>query len=181
MMFDHGPRMKHQQSAIGTFLSRWSRRKGISRQPLAETEDAHDRASPTDAPALFDVAGLTPIETIEASSDIRRFLLPDVPEELRRAALQRAWLTCPAIREFIGIADNQWDFNQVDGVPGFGSLAASADLDHLVSELLGSHPEPVRIETEADRATLMQSGQSPEPAKPAGPTGLPDPDSPRSR
>jgi hypothetical protein len=41
---------------------------------------------------------------------------------LTRAALRRAWTSDPAIREFIGIAENQWDFNDPNGIPGFGQL-----------------------------------------------------------
>jgi len=45
-----------------------------------------------------------------------------VPADLTRAALRRAWSTDPAIRDFIGLSENSWDFNAQDGVPGFGSL-----------------------------------------------------------
>ena len=70
----------------------------------------------------FDAANLPPIESIGAASDIRRFLAPRVPADLTRAALRRAWSTDPAIRDFIGLSENSWDFNAQDGVPGFGSL-----------------------------------------------------------
>jgi hypothetical protein len=29
----------------------------------------------------------------------------------------------PAIKDFVGISENEWDFNKPDGVPGFGSLS----------------------------------------------------------
>ena len=76
--------------------------------------------SPTESP--FDAANLPPIESIGAASDIRPFLAPGVPADLTRAALRRAWSTDPAIRDFIGLSENSWDFNAQDGVPGFGSL-----------------------------------------------------------
>ena len=76
--------------------------------------------SPTESP--FDAANLPPIESIGAASDIRPFLAPGVPADLTRAALRRAWSTDPAIRDFIGLSENSWDFNAPDGVPGFGSL-----------------------------------------------------------
>jgi hypothetical protein len=44
---------------------------------------------------------------------------------LTRAALRRAWTSDPAIRDFIGIADNQWDFNDPNGISGFGRLDAA--------------------------------------------------------
>jgi hypothetical protein len=48
-------------------------------------------------------------------------LASGVPSDLTRAALRRAWSTDPAIRDFIGLSENSWDFNVRDGVPGFGS------------------------------------------------------------
>jgi hypothetical protein len=29
----------------------------------------------------------------------------------------------PAIKDYVGISENEWDFNKPDGVPGFGSLS----------------------------------------------------------
>ena len=78
------------------------------------------RPPPTESP--FDAANLPPTESIRAASDIRPFLAPGVPADLTRAALRRAWSTDPAIRDFIGLSENSWDFNAQDGVPGFGSL-----------------------------------------------------------
>jgi hypothetical protein len=72
--------------------------------------------------SVFDAPRLPSIESIGAGSDIRPFLAPGVPAHLMRAALRRAWSTDPAIRDFIGLSENSWDFNGPDGVPGFGSL-----------------------------------------------------------
>jgi hypothetical protein len=69
----------------------------------------------------LDAAYLPPIESIGIGSDIRPFLASGVPSDLTRAALRRAWSTDPAIRDFIGLSENSWDFNVRDGVPGFGS------------------------------------------------------------
>jgi hypothetical protein len=44
---------------------------------------------------------------------------------LARAALRRAWANDPAIRDFVGVAENQWDFNDPDAIPGFGPLLAT--------------------------------------------------------
>jgi Protein of unknown function (DUF3306) len=70
----------------------------------------------------FDPASLPSIDTITAGTDIIAFLQSDVPAVLTRAALRRAWTSDPAIRDFIGIAENQWDFNDPNGIPGFGPL-----------------------------------------------------------
>jgi hypothetical protein len=41
----------------------------------------------------------------------------------------------PNIRDFVGIAENQWDFTKPDGVPGFGPLELTAELHRMVAEL----------------------------------------------
>ena len=46
-------------------------------------------------------------------------------EELTRAALRSAWTADPAIRDFVGIAESQWDFNGEGTIRGFGSLEAA--------------------------------------------------------
>jgi Protein of unknown function (DUF3306) len=70
----------------------------------------------------FDPASLPSIDTIAADTEIVAFLQSGVPAELTRAALRRAWTSDPAIRDFVGIAENQWDFNDPNAIPGFGSL-----------------------------------------------------------
>jgi hypothetical protein len=109
-----------------SFLSRWSRLKRESgREGIDDDETPVDIVPSTEAglaPA-FDPATLPPIESIVADSDVRPFLAAGVPPELTRAALRSAWAADPAIRDFIGIAESQWDFNQPDAIPGFGPLA----------------------------------------------------------
>ena len=73
-------------------------------------------------PAVFDPASLPSIESIAADTDIRPFLQPGVPADLRNAALRRAWSVDPAIRNFKGLQENDWDFNDPNGIPGFGPL-----------------------------------------------------------
>jgi hypothetical protein len=89
--------------------------------------DATPAATPviehlTPPQSVFDAPSLPPIESIGSGSDIRPFLKPGVPQDLTRAALRRAWAVDPAIRDFIGLSENSWDFNGPDGVPGFDSL-----------------------------------------------------------
>jgi hypothetical protein len=132
------------------FLRRWSRLKqGVGtgapagpepRQPEHAESDALPEVNPQSDPPAFDPSSLPPIESITAASDIRAFLAPGVPEELSRAALRRAWVIDPTIREFVGIAENQWDFTRPDGVPGFGSLEVTAELRRMVAQLVGSVP-----------------------------------------
>jgi TorA maturation chaperone TorD len=119
-------------------ITRWSRMKRESgrtephgssiRSKLnqAEAGDLHEATQSTASlgAATFDLASLPPLQSITAGTDIRSFLASSVPVELTRAALRRAWVTDPAIRDFIGIAENQWDFNDPTAMPGFGPLRA---------------------------------------------------------
>lgn len=57
------------------------------------------------------------------------------PDDGMRAALRRAWTADPAIRDFIGLSENSWDFNSAGGVPAFGSLQAE-DVHKLLGEAL---------------------------------------------
>ncbi len=110
------------------FLSRWSRLKRESgTEGSSEEQRTVDTVSGTDvsSAAAFDVVGLPPIESIVADSDIRPFLADGVPAELTRAALRSAWAADPAIRDFIGIAESQWDFNDPAAIPGFGPLGVA--------------------------------------------------------
>lgn len=132
-------------------LSRWSRLKRAS-SAAQSTPDGERRAdelpdagvtSPPVLPdagvtphACFDPAHLPSIESIGANTDIRPFLAAGVPTELKHAALRSTWAADPAIRDFIGIAENQWDFNDPAAMPGFGSLGAAEITRHLAARAL---------------------------------------------
>jgi len=144
--------MSEPDGSAENFLRRWSRRKHAAEtRPEAGSESpksAGTEARPfigaapqgeADRPA-FDPATLPPIESINAASDIRAFMAPGIPEELSRAALRRAWMTDPTIRDFVGLAENQWDFTQPDGVPGFGPLELTPELRGMVARLVGGAP-----------------------------------------
>ena len=137
------------------FLERWSRRKReaadspTSDLPApAEARDAGEAPTETPPPedaakaagVPFDPASLPPIESITADSDIRAFLKPGVSPDLARAALRRAWSADLAIRDFIGLVENPWDFNNPHGVPGFGPLASGEDVGRLLAQATGTLP-----------------------------------------
>jgi hypothetical protein len=153
------------------FLRRWSRRKQAARAPVRETEETHREADAGHGPSpvavadvaavpAFDPASLPPLESIAAASDIRAFLTLGVPEEISRAALRRAWVTDPAIRDFVGLAENQWDFTNPDGVPGFGALDLTPELRRMVADLFRSAP----AETESTPAEVVKAIESSEEA-----------------
>ncbi len=136
------------------FLSRWSRRKRESEgeaqsDPSPGPSDADvtlggggEAFAPAEggepAPAAFDPASLPPIESISGSTDIRSFLLPGVPAALTQAALRRAWTMDPAICNFIGIADSQWDFTDPTGIPGFGPLTTADEISGMAGQMLAT-------------------------------------------
>ena len=141
------------------FLTRWSRRKREAEQgapeelptgaaPNEETVPAErDEADapPASAPpteeqqeSAVDLASLPSIESITAGTDIRAFLAPGIPAHLTRAALRRAWAADPAIRDFVGLAENAWDFNAPDAAPGFGSVLPPQEAQRLIADLMRS-------------------------------------------
>jgi hypothetical protein len=90
--------------------------------------------------ATFDPASLPPLESIEAGTDVSAFLRPGVPADLARAALRRAWVADPTIRDFVGLAENAWDFTAPGGVPGFEPLRAIDDVARLAAQVAGALP-----------------------------------------
>jgi hypothetical protein len=131
-----------------TFLSRWLRLKRESEAALPSAD--------APSPAAFDPASLPPIESIVADTDIKQFLHERVPAELTRAALRSAWTADPAIRDFVGIAENQWNFNDHACIPGFGPLEAA---DYFVDQALGSL-------TDVSRETPQDAEGAGQPALP---------------
>src|ERR1035441_9760380 len=133
------------------FVSRWARLKSESdTEPKTELVGHGPRVVAsvgTETPSMqqqnetvdepFDPASLPSIETITFDTDIRGFLQSRVPAALTRAALRQAWASDPAIRDFIAIAENQWDFNDPDAISGFGPLPEGYDVSGLLSQALG--------------------------------------------
>jgi len=128
------------------FLARWSRRKREARAVVdaPPPEQAEAPNSPPPATAAHpkdvevDLSSLPPIESITGATDITAFLRRGIPPELSRAALRRAWAADPAIRDFVGLAENAWDFNDPNAMPGFGPLDYSEQqLATLVDTIVG--------------------------------------------
>ena len=135
------------------FVSRWARlKRGSVAAPKTEpaANGSHPEAVATagaETPSArqqdevadesFDPASLPSIETITVDTDIRGFLQSRVPAALTRAALRQAWAHDPAIRDFIGIAENQWDFNDPTAMPGFGPMRETDNVPTLLARALG--------------------------------------------
>lgn len=162
-------------SADENFRTRWSRRKREAAQSTpdqATPKDTVDRAiaeAPTAAPPpgeaepIFDPASLPPIDSIGAGSEIGGFLAPGVPADLARAALRRAWSADPAIRDFIGLSENSWDFNAPGSLPGFGSLKPED-----VRRLLGQATEEKEAAGPAPGTETLSADQAQVPARESG-------------
>jgi hypothetical protein len=180
------------------FLSRWSRLKQEAKQPAHGGEQARpdddagaaftdaqivEAAQRADGSAVerslakgevepFDVQSLPPVDMIEATTDIRAFLTKGVPAELTKAALRRAWSSDPAIRDFVGLSENAWDFNAPETIPGFGGTIAGEEVQRILVQMMpsappaGSHPE---AEAEASESEAVAEGAS-VPAQTSGNT-----------
>jgi hypothetical protein len=130
------------------FLARWSRRKQEAKAGHAEpapgvaADGSFGHAPAEPVPAESDLSNLPPIESIDAATDVAAFLRNGIPQELSRAALRRAWSSDPAIRDFVGLAENAWDFNDPNAMAGFGPLDYSAEqVEALVSRIIGGVAE----------------------------------------
>jgi len=165
------------------FLARWSRRKretvAVDPVPIEPGEPA----APPPAPAAtaedteVDLSSLPSLESITGETDITAFLRKGIPQDLSRAALRRAWETDPAIRDFIGLAENAWDFNDPNAMPGFGPLDCTEEqLAALLERVVGgvrsaAEQLTTAIPEQADQAERAASDETleavakPEPAR----------------
>jgi len=153
------------------FLKRWSRRK----RDAAEAEQverpvpegtAHDSAAPAAndrsivpveavkpvEPLEFDLKDLPPIDSITAATDIRPFLAPGVPVDIACAALRRAWSADRRIRDFVGLADYDWDYHAVGGAAGFGPLEMTEELRQVLARIVGEIADASTAALPAERS-----------------------------
>jgi Protein of unknown function (DUF3306) len=158
------------------FLSRWSRRKReVAKAETAPREEAkpasaelQPHAAQTAEPE-FDIASLPPIESINALTDVTAFLRAGVPSELTRAALRRVWTADPAIRDFVGLAENAWDFTDPNAMPGFGPLELTDDVRRMVANIVNQIGEvahvspPPSSQTASDSNTLIENRPDDQP------------------
>jgi len=173
------------------FIARWSRRKREAADEAEATKPAAAASIPdegahaddeqgeagTPVPARsgasepaseFDWTKLPPVETITAESDIRAYLRPGVPPELSRAALRRAWAADPKIRDFVGLADYDWDFNTPGAIAGFGPLEMTDELRRQIVRMVGSsgpeggldQPAATLAEAQRERSPVETSMES---------------------
>lgn len=139
------------------FLARWSRRKRAAKDgegttaPAVAGAEAGRQPNDGDGPdPPIDLTTLPKIDDLLPDSDIRAFLQKGVPEELRRLALRKAWALDPRIRDFVEMAENQYDWNVPGGAPGFGDLDPKANLESLLAQATGALREAADTVAGAD-------------------------------
>jgi hypothetical protein len=164
-----------------SLLARWSRRKSDARTSEGDAGNAsHDREAfatrssvtqPSDVPPPFDLASLPTLDSIIAETDLRAFLDKGVPAELTVAALRRGWSADPAIRDFIGLSENSWDFNAPGGIPGFGILEPE-EIQRLLARLTGAD-EMNEVAAPASAAPLSSEQGASQPTERGAGSELP--------
>lgn len=138
------------------FLARWARRKREAAQPAATpatapgaTGDGSAQHPPSDAPQgeiaahrhgrqdeeePLDLETLPRIDELTAESDITAFLDKRVPAILRNAALSRMWSLDPTIRDFVEVAENQWNWNVPGGAPFYEEMLPGSSASTLIAD-----------------------------------------------
>jgi hypothetical protein len=170
--------MTDRDDSAKGFLERWSRKKIDAEReaPAPAKADAKD-ASPAaevgpperqakndariPAPVApkpeFDLASLPSLDSITAVTDVRAFLAPGVPADLARAALRRAWAADPAIRDFKGLAENDWDFTDPNAMPGFGALPPGTDIKKMLAQIFGDGEKPAATDAAAEKPAALEA------------------------
>ncbi|MGN6749889.1 MAG: DUF3306 domain-containing protein [Xanthobacteraceae bacterium] len=161
------------------FLARWSSRKlanrtepapadthpeppprdeSVATDNAAVAETPNDRGTPDTQPP--DPAPLPSLDSIGPDSSVAAFLRADVPPELTRAALRRAWTADPAIKNFVGLVENGWDFNDPSAMPGFGAISPE-EVARLAGQVIAALPQAEvedRPSTTEKKSTAARAG-----------------------
>ena len=130
------------------FLQRWSRKKRAANADQSERQEGASAQPVAPEKEPFDIATLPPIESITELTDITAFLQQGVPADLARAALRRVWTADPAIRDFVGLAENAWDFTDPTAMPGFGPLESTDEVRRMVAQVIRQIGQAVQPEAE---------------------------------
>lgn len=165
------------------FLTRWSRRKRKAEESVppagdereeSKAEVRSDERAADAVPAQsqqatkietaepeFDLSTLPPIETITAETDIRAFLAPGVPADVKLAALRRAWAADPKVRDFVGLNDYDFDFHTPGAIHGFGPLEMTDELRREVVRIVSAwqpQPEAPEAQKRAEAESAARAG-----------------------
>jgi hypothetical protein len=169
------------------FLGRWSRRKrGMEAEaetppdalampevppaePDADSPGGMPKSGTCPIPGMepIDLSTLPRIDELSVTSDLAPFLRPGIPAALRSAALRRMWSLDPAIRDYIGPVEYQWDFNTPGGLPNGFASELIGDVQKLLAQAIGAVEEkpPTPLDTPPGEAEMAE-GETPGPAEP---------------
>jgi hypothetical protein len=91
--------------------------------------------------------------------------------------LRRAWSADPAIRDFRGLQEYDWDFEKPGAMAGFGELGSDTNVKQMVARLFGEEPgaEP---HPEAGPVASGTGQPVDSTEEPASADGAPDGDAP---
>lgn len=138
------------------FLARWSKRKRAGdAEAAAASLPAVVEGAPAAPPAVepepeFDLSSLPSLGDLTGTSDISVFLQKGVPEALKNAALRKAWVLDPMIKDHIEPVECGWDFNDPTSMAGFGPLDADTDAAAMLRQIMGEK-EPAAAGAEAGK------------------------------
>jgi hypothetical protein len=96
-----------------------------------------------------------------------------VPVDIARAALRRAWSADPRIRDFVGLADYDWDYHTPGSAAGFGPLEMTDELRQMVARILGEIVDTDTPEKAREPATSAECIEETQPPREADPPGAP--------
>ena len=89
-----------------------------------------------------------------------------VPVELTRAALRRVWTADPAIRDFVGLAENAWDFTDPNAMPGFGPLESTDEVRRMIAQVVDQIGEAARANADEEREPALEVSDNSEASEP---------------
>lgn len=101
--------------------------------PTADPRSAHEEE-------VIDLATLPPLESLGSESDYTVFLKKGVPEPLRIAALRRAWVSDPFIRDFRGPAEYALDYTTSEF-----DLRPTDDVAEMLDHIFPPKPNPASV------------------------------------
>lgn len=135
------------------FLSRWAKRKlETAKLQTANPDPGESGAGEPGSPVrvgrgepssdvIPEPLPLPSLDDVVPGADLSLFMQPHVPETLRNAALAKMWRSDPSIRDFIEMADYQWDWNTPGGMPGYAESVSGLDLEQMARRIVHGSPK----------------------------------------
>lgn len=175
------------------FLSRWARRKRDAGRPdhpdsaapgdrsstnaeAGPLADGKGAPSPAGAPAEppLDLSKLPEVDDLTIESDIAAFMDKRVPAALRNAALGRMWSLDPTIRDFIEVAENQWNWNVPGGAPFYELIEPRSAGSTIFADASSSIARSLDAPADPQEAVALSTARTDEESFPTHDISCPD-------